>query len=87
MSVRRLADETLQPMAFAFSNDNASWAERKIAEYPAGRQASAVIPLLMRAQDQEGWISRPAIEASTPTSKPPRSQCLTKSRRVCRSSR
>jgi NADH-quinone oxidoreductase subunit E len=62
MSVRRLADEGLQPKAFAFSEDNSRWAERKIAEYPTGRQQSAVIPLLMRVQDQEGWISRPAIE-------------------------
>lgn len=63
MSVRRLAEETVQPASFAFSNDNQSWAERKMAEYPPGRQQSAVIPLLMRAQEQEGWISRPAIEA------------------------
>ena len=63
MSVRRLADEAVQPASFAFSADNARWAERKIAEYPAGRQQSAVIPLLMRAQDQDGWISRSAIEA------------------------
>ncbi|HEV7278131.1 MAG TPA: NADH-quinone oxidoreductase subunit NuoE [Devosiaceae bacterium] len=63
MSVRRLADEAIQPTRFAFSAENRSWADRKIAEYPAGRQQSAVIPLLMRAQDQEGWISRPAIES------------------------
>lgn len=62
MSVRRLAEENVQPEAFAFSNDNQAWAERKMAEYPEGRQQSAVIPLLMRAQEQEGWISRPAIE-------------------------
>jgi len=62
MSVRRLADEAIQPAEFAFSNDNLKWAERKIAEYPAGRQQSAVIPLLMRVQDQQGWISRAAIE-------------------------
>ncbi|MHB1102084.1 MAG: NADH-quinone oxidoreductase subunit NuoE [Devosia sp.] len=62
MSVRRLADEAIQPAEFAFSNDNLKWAERKIAEYPAGRQQSAVIPLLMRAQDQQGWVSRAAIE-------------------------
>lgn len=62
MSVRRLADEAIQPAEFAFSNDNLKWAERKIAEYPAGRQQSAVIPLLMRAQEQQGWISRAAIE-------------------------
>ena len=63
MSVRRLADESIQPASFAFSNDNLSWADRKIAEYPPGRQQSAVIPLLMRAQEQDGWISRPAIES------------------------
>jgi NADH-quinone oxidoreductase subunit E len=62
MSVRRLADEAIQPAAFAFSNDNRAWAEKKIAEYPAGRQQSAVIPLLMRAQEQEGWVTRAAIE-------------------------
>jgi NADH-quinone oxidoreductase subunit E len=33
-----------------------------MSKYPAGRQASAVIPLLWRAQEQEGWLSRPAIE-------------------------
>jgi NADH-quinone oxidoreductase subunit E len=63
MSVRRLADESVQPEKFAFSNDNAAWASKRIAQYPAGRQQSAVIPLLMRAQEQEGWVSRPAIES------------------------
>ncbi len=62
MSVRRLADASVQPESFAFSSDNLKWAERKIAEYPVGRQQSAVIPLLWRAQEQQGWISRPAIE-------------------------
>lgn len=62
MSVRRLAEDTVQPASFAFSAENAKWATKKIAEYPAGRQQSAVIPLLMRAQDQEGWVSRAAIE-------------------------
>ena len=31
-------------------------------KYPKRRQASAVIPLLWRAQEQEGWVSKPAIE-------------------------
>ncbi|WP_435312919.1 NADH-quinone oxidoreductase subunit E, partial [Primorskyibacter sedentarius] len=35
----------------------------QITKYPEGRQASAVIPLLWRAQEQEGWLTRPAIEA------------------------
>jgi NADH-quinone oxidoreductase subunit E len=62
MSVRRLAEDQFQPSAFAFSDDNAVWAEKTIQKYPAGRQQSAVIPLLMRAQEQDGWVTRPAIE-------------------------
>ncbi|KQN73947.1 NADH-quinone oxidoreductase subunit NuoE [Devosia sp. Leaf64] len=62
MSVRRLADESVQPASFAFSDANAAWAEKRIALYPAGRQQSAVIPLLMRAQDQDGWVTRATIE-------------------------
>jgi NADH-quinone oxidoreductase subunit E len=62
MVARRLADESVQPAAFAFSAENAKWAEWKIGLYPAGRQQSAVIPLLMRAQDQDGWVSRATIE-------------------------
>jgi NADH-quinone oxidoreductase subunit E len=63
MSVRRLADDTIQPQAFAFSGENQAWAESKMAEYPPGRQQSAVIPLLWRAQEQEGWVTRAAIES------------------------
>ncbi|MEK1903267.1 MAG: NADH-quinone oxidoreductase subunit E [Rhizobium sp.] len=62
MSVRRLAEDQFQPAAFAFSDENAIWAEKTIQKYPAGRQQSAVIPLLMRAQEQDGWVTRPAIE-------------------------
>ncbi len=62
MSVRRLAAENVQPAAFAFSADNQAWAEKKMAEYPPGRQQSAVIPVLFRAQEQDGWVTRAAIE-------------------------
>ena len=62
MSVRRLAEPAVQPSSFAFSAENAAWADHAIAKYPAGRQQSAVIPLLMRAQEQEGWVSKAAIE-------------------------
>lgn len=62
MSVRRLAEDQFQPVAFTFSDENAVWAEKTIQKYPAGRQQSAVIPLLMRAQEQDGWVTRPAIE-------------------------
>ncbi|MBP9183067.1 MAG: NADH-quinone oxidoreductase subunit NuoE [Fuscovulum sp.] len=51
-----------QPDSFAFTPANLDWAKGQISKYPAGRQASAVIPLLWRAQEQEGWLSRPAIE-------------------------
>lgn len=51
-----------QPATFAFTEANLAWAQAQIARYPAGRQASAVIPLLWRAQEQEGWLTRPAIE-------------------------
>ena len=59
MSVRRLAER--QPESFAFSEANLAWAKREIAKYPPGRQASAVISLLWRAQEQEGWVTEPAI--------------------------
>ncbi|SLN42700.1 NADH-quinone oxidoreductase chain 2 [Roseivivax jejudonensis] len=58
--LRRLHHE--QPESFAFTPANREWAEAQITKYPAGRQASAVIPLLWRAQEQEGWLTRPAIE-------------------------
>ena len=62
MSVRRLAPKELQPASFAFTNDNLAWVKQQIAKYPAGRQASAVIPVLWRAQEQnEGWVSEAAI--------------------------
>src|SRR5918997_120086 len=60
MAVRRLAES--QPERFAFSAENLAWAERTIRKFPDGRQASAVIPLLWRAQEQEGWVTKAAIE-------------------------
>src|SRR5690554_6435797 len=62
MSVRRLAEPAVQPATFSFNAENAVWAEKTIGKYPAGRQQSAVIPLLMRAQEQDGWVTRAAIE-------------------------
>ncbi len=58
--LRRLHPD--QPDTFAFSQANQKWAEAQITKFPEGRQASAIIPLLWRAQEQEGWLSRPAIE-------------------------
>lgn len=62
MSARHLAEESLQPPAFAFNKQNLAWAKKAIAQYPAGRQRSAVLLLLMRAQEQQGWLTRAAIE-------------------------
>ena len=58
--LRRLHKD--QPASFAFTPANLAWAQGQISKYPAGRQASAIIPLLWRAQEQEGWLTRPAIE-------------------------
>ncbi len=58
--LRRLHHD--QPETFAFTPANQQWAEAQITKYPSGRQASAIIPLLWRAQEQEGWLTRPAIE-------------------------
>jgi len=59
MALRRFAAE--QPASFAFTADNLVWVDKQIAKYPEGRQASAVIPMLWRAQEQEGWISEPCV--------------------------
>jgi NADH-quinone oxidoreductase subunit E len=60
VSQRRLYHE--QPSDFAFTSDNKAWAEKEISKYPQGRQASAVIALLWRGQEQEGWVSKPMLE-------------------------
>ena len=62
MSVRRLAEDSVQPAAFAFNRENSVWAKQAIKKYPKGREQSAVIPLLMRAQEQDGWVTKAAIE-------------------------
>jgi NADH-quinone oxidoreductase subunit E len=62
VSVRRL--DPVQPDRFAFTAENLAWARGQIAKYPDGRQASAVIPLLWRAQEQSGgWLPEPAMRA------------------------
>jgi NADH-quinone oxidoreductase subunit E len=61
VSVRRLRHE--QPTSFAYSAQSKARVDREIAKYPAGRQASAVIALLWIGQEQEGWVTKPMIEA------------------------
>ena len=61
MSVRRLAEK--QPESFTFTPENLAWCEKEIGKYPPGRQASAVVPLLWKAQKQNDyWLPKPAIE-------------------------
>ncbi len=60
MAVRRLSPE--QPAQFAFTAENLAWARETISKYPEGKQASAILPLLWRAQEQAGgWLPEPAI--------------------------
>ncbi len=60
MAVRRLHPD--QPAHFAFTPENLAWVKDKIAQYPPGKEASAVVPVLWRAQEQiGGWITEPAI--------------------------
>jgi len=48
---------------FAFTAENMKRAEAIIAKYPAGRQASAVLPLLDIAQRQSGnWLPKAAMD-------------------------
>lgn len=58
--LRRLSPT--QPASFEFTPANLEWARAQMTKYPEGRQQSAIIPVLWRAQEQEGWLSRPAIE-------------------------
>ncbi|PWR25575.1 NADH-quinone oxidoreductase subunit NuoE [Zavarzinia aquatilis] len=52
-----------QPASFEFSAENKAWADKIIARYPAGRQQSAIVPLLDIAQRQSGgWLPRAAME-------------------------
>ncbi len=61
MSFRRL--DPIQPASFVLTPENLSWARKTISNYPPGKQASAIIALLWRAQEQNaGWLSKPAME-------------------------
>ena len=57
------AKHATQPAHFAFTPENLAAARGIIAKYPAGRQASAVLPLLDLAQRQnDNWLPRAAME-------------------------
>jgi NADH-quinone oxidoreductase E subunit len=55
--------ELTQPVQFAFTADRLAQAQEIIARYPAGRQQSAVMPLLMLAQQQhDNWLPTAAMD-------------------------
>ncbi|MEY4951906.1 MAG: hypothetical protein RL299_330 [Pseudomonadota bacterium] len=73
MADRHLEPDTPELRArwgsFAWSKDNAKQAKAIVARYPAGRQRSAVMPLLDLAQRQvgaetqtQGWLPIPVME-------------------------
>ena len=52
-----------QPDSFEFTAENLQLAQRIIARYPTGREASAVMPLLDLAQRQhDNWLPRVAMD-------------------------
>lgn len=52
-----------QPQSFEFTPENFKLAQAHIAKYPAGRQQSAVMPLLTLAQNQhENWLPKAAMD-------------------------
>jgi len=56
------APPAAQPEDFEFTPENLERAQAHIAKYPAGRQQSAVLPLLDLAQRQSGgWLPRAAM--------------------------
>ena len=59
MAARRIAAN--QPDSFAFSAVTMEKVHFWLNKYPAERKRSAVIPLLWLAQEQEGWVSEPAM--------------------------
>jgi NADH-quinone oxidoreductase subunit E len=62
MAPRRLAPVEIQPKSFAFSAENSEWARAELTKYPQGRQESAILSLLWRAQAQSsGWLPEAAI--------------------------
>ncbi|TWA67543.1 NADH dehydrogenase subunit E [Azospirillum baldaniorum] len=57
-------DPAKEPAFFAFNPENLERAKAIIAKYPAGKQASACMPLLDLAQRQsDGWLPRVAMDA------------------------
>ncbi|MEQ9811400.1 MAG: NADH-quinone oxidoreductase subunit NuoE [Azospirillaceae bacterium] len=63
MSFGHPAPDSEQPVEFAFTEENLKRARTIIARYPAGKQQSALLPLLDLAQRQhDNWLPRAAME-------------------------
>jgi NADH-quinone oxidoreductase E subunit len=63
MSIRSGGGVNEGPAHFEFNAEMRATADKIIAKYPTGRQASAVIPLLDLAQRQSGgWLPRAAMD-------------------------
>ncbi|HEV2161210.1 MAG TPA: NADH-quinone oxidoreductase subunit NuoE [Stellaceae bacterium] len=63
MSAHDNSPHVAQPTSFAFTPETLKKAQAHIAKYPAGRQASAVLPLLDLAQRQhDNWLPRAAMD-------------------------
>jgi NADH-quinone oxidoreductase subunit E len=58
-SARKLADEG---PPFAFTEENRARLEEIAARYPPDRRQSALLPALYLVQDQQGYVSRRAME-------------------------
>lgn len=73
MSTKPIAEAHLQPDSFEWTADSKAFIDKVVAKYPAGRQASAVIPLLDLAQRQhDNWIPLKAMDAIAETLSMPR---------------
>src|SRR5258708_13007 len=63
MSMITADPKDVPPVAsFAFPPENRDKAKGLVADYPPGRQASAVIGVLDLAQRQQGWLPRVAMD-------------------------
>lgn len=61
---RAFAPDELQPASFALDADTLAEARRIVARYPAGRERSAVLPVLDLVQRANGgWLPKAALRA------------------------
>ncbi|AFX98790.1 NADH-quinone oxidoreductase, E subunit [Candidatus Endolissoclinum faulkneri L2] len=77
MTIKEIADDNLQPKSFEWTDESQLMIDNTLKQYPVGRQASAVIPLLNIAQRQNSnWLPIKAIELIADTLDMPRIRVL-----------